>query len=207
MSRFGIIPASVFDQALSPQDIALLALLSTYADKAGWCFPSYTTIGSKLERSKAWVSEHIGSLEAAGFLEISRPKRGKMKFRILYDSVQPSEQGVQPAERHLNSTINNNSTKAKKIKTTMPDDFTVTPEMIIWATKNRPDVNTETFTASFKLKTSAGEYKYIDWQKAWRTWLANERTPSNVSAFARKQAPDPTATVERFLSVAGKSTG
>lgn len=200
MSRFGIIPASVFDHGLTPQEIALLALLSTYADRNGWCFPKYQTIADGLSRSKAWVSENMSNLESAGFLKVSKSKRGVLRYKLLYDTVQPSEQGVQPAERHLNSTNEHTINKRKKQKTDIPEGFCLTDDMSSWANKHNPKINPEEFTQTFILKVQAGGYQYVNWVSAWKTWFKNERN-GNVTSRKNK-APNANETVSRFFKVA-----
>jgi predicted transcriptional regulator len=181
MSRFGIIPAVVFDADLTPQDIALLALLSTYANKEGYCYPSYETIADKLNRSKAWVSQRVSKLEAEGFLKISMRKGQKYGFTLVYDcvqpakhSVQPSEQTVQPAEQ--NNTNNNKYTyrKARQI----PDDFEPTLQMLAYLAKKRPDLDPKQFTENFIFSCKAKGYLYKNWLMAWQKWVINTKGDS-----------------------------
>lgn len=177
MSRFGIIPATIFDAGLTPQDIALIALLSTYADKTGYCWPSYETLAEKLNRSKGWVSQRINILEAEGFLKISKRGPQKYGFKILYDTqtVQPAEQTVQPAEQ--NNTKNNKKYRYK-ISRTIPDNFHPTPEMLDYLRTNRPDLNPETFTRDFIIRCQAKGYLYKWWDMAWQNWVNNEKAPT-----------------------------
>jgi biotin operon repressor len=180
VSRFGIIPASIFDADLTPQDIALLALLSTYADKAGYCYPSYETIADKLNRSKAWVSQRMSALEAEGFLKISMRRGQKYGFTILYDNVQPTEQSVQPAE-HTVQPAEQNSTKNNKyryrIAQGIPENFTPTAEMLLYLAEARPDIDPKKFTRDFITRCQAKGYTYKWWDKAWENWVNSEASP------------------------------
>jgi predicted transcriptional regulator len=172
MTRFGIIPATIFDADLTPQDIALLALLSTYADKTGYCWPSYDTLADKLNRSKGWVSQRMSVLEDEGFVEISKRAGNKYGFKVLYDSVQPTEQSVQPAKP--NKTNNNKKyryTKSQQI----PDEFKPTPEMLEYLRKNRPDLDPYIFTRDFITRCKAKGYLYKRWDMAWQNWVNNEK--------------------------------
>jgi len=182
MSRFGVIPASIFDSDLSPQDIALVALLSTYADNSGYCYPSYETMAEKLNRSKGWISQRINVLESKNFLEITKRSGGKYGFRILYDSVQPTELFVQPANSavqpaKLNNT-NNNKYIFKKLMP-IPDDFKPTARMLTYITTNRPDLNPQIFTRNFITRCQAKGYLYKNWDAAWRNWVNNEKVTTN----------------------------
>jgi predicted transcriptional regulator len=184
-SRFGIIPATIFDADLTPQDIALLALLSTYADKTGYCWPSYETIADKLNRSKGWVSQRVQILEAEGFLQITNRGSQKYGFRILYDTVQPAEQTVQPSERTVqpaeqNSTNNIQYRYAKKC--TIPDDFKPTPEMLAYLAEHRPKINPQQFTENFITSCQAKGYLYKWWDAAWRKWVNSSPETTNGKA-------------------------
>jgi len=172
MTRFGIIPATIFDADLTPQDIALLALLSTYADKTGYCWPSYDTLAEKLNRSKGWVSQRMCVLEKEGFVEITKRAGNKYGFKVLYDNVQPAEQSVQPAKP--NKT--NNKSKYWFIKSCqIPDNFQPTPEMLEYLRKNRPDLDPFIFTRDFITRCKAKGYIYKRWDMAWQNWVNNEK--------------------------------
>jgi hypothetical protein len=58
--------------------------------------------------------------------------------------------------------------------TRIPDDFTVTPDMITWARKNTPGVNVENETERFIDHWRADDTpraRKRDWVAAWRTWM------------------------------------
>ncbi len=178
MSRFGIIPASIFDADLTPQDIALLALLSTYADKTGYCWPSYETIADKLNRSKAWVSQRVQALESEGYLQITKRSKQKYGFRILYDTVQSTEQTVQPSEQTVQPAEPNNTNNNKQYiyqkKRQIPEDFKPTEEMLNYLTLKRPDINPQKFTENFITSCKAKGYLYKRWDAAWQKWVNSE---------------------------------
>ena len=175
MTRFGVIPATVFDADLTPQDIALLVLLSTYADKTGYCWPSYDTLAEKLNRSKGWVSQRMQVLEVEGFVQISKRAGNKYGFRVLYDSVQPAEQDVQPAKP--NNTNNNNKYRFSRSQQ-IPEDFEPTPEMLQYLKENRPDLDAVVFTRDFITRCKAKGYIYKRWDMAWQNWVNNEKAPT-----------------------------
>jgi len=181
--RFGIIPATVFNAGLTPQDIALLALLSTYADNTGYCWPSYKTLAEKLNRSQGWVSQRVNILKDEGFLVISKRGAQKYGFKLLYDqsvtvqpaeldieTVQPAEVTVQPAEQ--NKTINIQYRYTKKVQ--LPDGFKPTAEMLEYLANKRPDINISKFTENFILSCQAKGYLYKNWTMAWKKWVLSE---------------------------------
>lgn len=75
----------------------------------------------------------------------------------------------------------------RKRATRIPDDFTVTPEMVEWAQERVPHVDgrheTEKFVNYWQAKGSNATK--LDWPATWRNWMltAGERTPSNVLAL------------------------
>lgn len=57
--------------------------------------------------------------------------------------------------------------------TRLPEDFTVTPEMILWARENTPNVGrreTENFIDYWRSAAGVTARK-LDWVAAWRTWM------------------------------------
>lgn len=77
-------------------------------------------------------------------------------------------------------TVNHKTSSSKKSSRTrgtrIPDDFTVTPEMVAWCRSECPDVNgqreTQKFFNYWQAKTGAGATK-LDWNATWRNWMLN----------------------------------
>jgi hypothetical protein len=55
----------------------------------------------------------------------------------------------------------------------LPDDFTVTDEMKLWAKRQLPglDVRSATETWLDAMRANTSKYKYTDWQAAWRNGM------------------------------------
>jgi DNA-binding Lrp family transcriptional regulator len=69
--RFSITPSkAVADLALSDNAYRTLSALGVFGDKAGWCWPSLSTIGKMLGKSKQAVSRDTQELVRLGYLEI-----------------------------------------------------------------------------------------------------------------------------------------
>jgi hypothetical protein len=69
-SRFGIVSAKVMRMAaLSVGAKAVYALMASYADSHGGCFPKQATLAADLGMSRPWVNERIAELMAAGVLD------------------------------------------------------------------------------------------------------------------------------------------
>lgn len=62
--------------------------------------------------------------------------------------------------------------------TRIPEDFTVTPEMDLWAQSETPDVNVPSATARFIdywSGISGQRGKKLDWVATWRNWLRKDQ--------------------------------
>jgi hypothetical protein len=72
--------------------------------------------------------------------------------------------------------------------TRIPDDFTVTPEMVTWARQRRPDVDgrleTEKFVNYWHAKTGRDATKK-DWAATWRNWILGAKATPNFQAPGR----------------------
>jgi hypothetical protein len=70
------------------------------------------------------------------------------------------------------------SSVPRKRGSRIPDDFTVTPEMVEWARENAPDVEGRQATAAFvdywRGKTGRDATK-LDWVATWRNWLRRDQ--------------------------------
>lgn len=89
--RFAILPSSlVADRRIGDAAFRVLAALSTYADRDGWCWPSQQTLASDVGTSRRSVRTQLDVLEEAGYVESSRRIRAdgsesSKTYRLLYD--------------------------------------------------------------------------------------------------------------------------
>ena len=68
--RFGMIPAALTNcEAVGLDEIGVLAVMSTYADRDGHCRVSQSTLARILKRSRPWVIKTINTLEGLGLVE------------------------------------------------------------------------------------------------------------------------------------------
>ena len=94
-ARFSIIPSrAVFDDRLPPAALRVLSALGVYGDRSGWCRPSLSTIGEKLNCTKQAIAKHIKLLAETGYLEVApryRKDGGRSSnlYRILFDVGEP----------------------------------------------------------------------------------------------------------------------
>jgi len=99
-ARFSIIQSvAVDDKRLSNAQFRTLAALGKYGDKNGWCFPSLTSLGEILGKSKPAVSKDIKKLIELGYVEsTSRYRENGSQtsnmYRLIFDT--PRYRGVNP---------------------------------------------------------------------------------------------------------------
>ena len=191
MGKFGIIPEELFAGDLSPAQISLYVALSLYADKDGYCYPSYETLAGKLNRTKGWVSTNIKSLESSQIIKIEQRGCQKYGFRLLL-TVQPTKQPfsilngtVQPAKQ--NNTNEHNHKRERRSLTTIPADFRLTDDLIAYLKKERPDLNAEEFHQHFVLQCEAKGYRYKNWKSAWKAWVRREKKSNAKTAKTTRE--------------------
>jgi hypothetical protein len=78
--RYGIVHASWSEhEDIGADEIAVLAVLSTYADRNGWCGVGQTTLGGRLKRSRSWTNKVLQRLDDAGVIRIEQLRdRGRI---------------------------------------------------------------------------------------------------------------------------------
>jgi hypothetical protein len=78
--RYGIVHASWSEhEDIGADEIAVLAVLSTYADRNGWCGVGQTTLGERLKRSRSWTNKVLQRLDNVGVIRIEQLRdRGRI---------------------------------------------------------------------------------------------------------------------------------
>lgn len=81
---------------------------------------------------------------------------------------------------------------ATKRGTRIPDDFTVTPEMVTWARERVPAVDgrveTEKFINYWRGKSGKDATK-LDWPATWRNWMLNAAERNGARASPSRNGP------------------
>ena len=90
-SKFGVVPTlAILDKSITHAELRVLALLCSYADKNGECFPSQSKMAECLGIARENVNRHIQSLHKKGWVRsVQRfrddgSKRSKM-YQIVSD--------------------------------------------------------------------------------------------------------------------------
>lgn len=106
------------------------------------------------------------------------------------------------------------ATRARR-GTRIPDDFTVTAEMVAWAGERVPHVDgrleTEKFVNYWRAKTGQAATK-LDWVATWRNWMlsaaerapAGRASPGNALAVAGTHRPSTTDQRMAMAKAAGQ---
>ena len=71
------------------------------------------------------------------------------------------------------------SSRPRKRATRLNEDFTVTPEMRLWASTKAPDADLTTETEKFInywVAKSGKDATKLDWNATWRNWILNAKT-------------------------------
>lgn len=98
--RFSIIQGrAVVDKRVSNAQLRTLCALGMYADPDGWCFPSQSTVGDDLGKSRQTVNEDIATLTELGYLQkveipTGRGKEFRIKYRLLHDTLPMGGVGI-----------------------------------------------------------------------------------------------------------------
>jgi hypothetical protein len=126
-ARFSILQArAVKDKRVSDAQFRTLAALGMYANEAGWCFPSLTTLGNDLSKSKQAVGRDTIALRKLGYLEVT-PRydrdtgaRRSSLYRLKFDLPPVNVDDATPStpEVDINDPVNDpiNSSKSKRQK-------------------------------------------------------------------------------------------
>jgi len=175
-----------FKQDLAPTKKMVLIALADHCDDDGKCWPGLKLVAKKANVTKRTLQRVMVELENDGILRVEERRRENNSqqsnlYFLLMGGCQIVTGGVSPMSP-LEPSIEVNRKKA----TTIPNDFTLTPETIAFCTKNRPDVNLETFQLQFIESCNAKGYEYVQWQRAFRTWVLKEKGPNNVKFFKPK---------------------
>lgn len=101
-ARFSILQArAVKDKRITDAQFRTLAALGMYADEDGWCFPSLTTIGNDLGKSKQAAGRDTIALKKLGYIEVTgrydkkTGARHSNLYRLKFD-LPPRQRRVDP---------------------------------------------------------------------------------------------------------------
>lgn len=115
--------------------------------------------------------------------ERQRNDKGGTTSNSLYESTTSNPGATKERQGrnniHHKTIIKNNNNNppiippAKKRPARLPDDFTVTQDMREWAKDKVPRLNVQNETEHFVDHHMAKGSTYVDWTRAWQTWMRN----------------------------------
>lgn len=182
MSRFAIVPATVFDdRRLTPHLRDMLALMSTYADRQGWCWPAQETLARQLGLHRTTVNYHIQKLVELGYLEAKR-RMGSSLYRLIYDrpDVDGANMRCGPDQHQMWMGSTQNNTNEQTIEqrargpAPIPADWEPPDELLGWAAETYPELELPTVLEQFKLYWMREGKTSANWAAAARKWIIDE---------------------------------
>ncbi len=90
-ARWGVVRAEwMFNPQVGVDELAMMACLSTYLDKQGYCWPSQQTLATRLKKSRPWVIKVLNRLVEIGLVERTRRERKDGGLRSCLYRIVPS---------------------------------------------------------------------------------------------------------------------
>lgn len=86
-----------------------------------------------------------------------------------------SPHSLDPTTPPVDDPDEDHMTKPTKKKTPAPEHFPITDRMREWAKTRVPDVDIDFETEQFLDTHAAKGNKFVDWTRAWQTWMRNSR--------------------------------
>ncbi|GLR80971.1 helix-turn-helix domain-containing protein (plasmid) [Azospirillum oryzae] len=209
-SRWGKIPAWWLDHPdLDADGFAVLAALATFADEQGVCWPSQSTLASKLKRSRPTINRILQRLDNIGLVAIEH-RRGRdgsrlsclYRLRVERDGDGTKEGAVRPvpAEDRDDSVVNVPCPPASQehlhseqipeslapggrgLAQDVPADWMPTTDDLAWARSRFGAVDLGQHVEGFVLRCQAHGYRYRNVSAAWRSWLVQDMAAGKAPA-------------------------
>lgn len=216
---------------LGPSSLLVYSFLAKYANySTGQCFPSIDTLATDCNVSRNTVMKAIQKLSDAGLIAVEKERTDHGYDRSIYTVLSKTDtprcknwtepgsnsgpgpvQNLDPNENQLNDMNLNESGGADapppktKRASQLPPDFALTDATKKWAADKGfpPHVVTSEVEKFCDWHTAKGN-KFVDWQRAFMTWMRNSRdwgkapaappSPTSLDDLRRSvgyQAPPP----------------
>jgi len=186
--------AWVRDSRISLKAIGLLTQIMSH--KPGWNL-SLRSIARINETGVGTIKSAVEELEKFGYLQRSKDQLHNDDGTFadyLWTTVDPFQNPVTVKTAHgkqdtkktiTKKTISKESTnRASEI----PDDFSITDDMRVWASDKHPQVDIDKATLNFVdyWKSKPKDNKQLDWTRTWQRWIRTTR-PEAKARVSREE--------------------
>jgi hypothetical protein len=173
----------VRDSRLSLKAIGLLAQIMSH--KPGWNL-SLRSIARINETGVGTIKSAVEELEQYGYLVRSKDQLHNDDGTFadyLWTTADPFQNPVTVKTAHGKQDTKKTITKKTILKEStnrasqIPDDFSVTEDMRIWAADKHPQVDIDKATLNFVdyWKSKPKDNKQLDWTRTWQRWIRTTR--------------------------------
>jgi len=173
----------VRDSRISLKAIGLLAQIMSH--KPGWNL-SLRSIARINETGVGTIKSAVEELEQFGYLVRSKDQLHNEDGTFadyLWTTADPFQNPVTVKTAHgkqdTKKTITKNtiSKESTNRASEIPDDFSVTDDMRLWATEKHPAVDIDKATLNFVdyWKSKPKDNKQLDWTRTWQRWIRTTR--------------------------------
>jgi hypothetical protein len=184
----------VRDSRISLKAIGLLAQIMSH--KPGWNL-SLRSIARINETGVGTIKSAVEELEQFGYLVRSKDQLHNEDGTFadyLWTTADPFQNPVTVKTAHgkqdTKKTITKNtiSKESTNRASQIPDDFSVTDDMRLWATEKHPQVDIDKATLNFVdyWKSKPKDNKQLDWTRTWQRWIRTTR-PEAKSRVSREE--------------------
>jgi len=184
----------VRDNRISLKAIGLLAQIMSH--KPGWNL-SLRSIARINETGVGTIKSAVEELEQFGYLVRSKDQLHNEDGTFadyLWTTADPFQNPVTVKTAHGKQDTKKNITKKNIIKelttkaSQIPDDFSVTEDMRIWASEKHPQVDIDKATLNFVdyWKSKPKDNKQLDWTRTWQRWIRTTR-PEGKPRVSREE--------------------
>lgn len=173
---------------------AVLCVLLDHLGANATAWPSQSSIGRRLLRSRSWVNAKIRIAADKGLVRVTRrklPNGGETSslYELAFEqpfSFGPNSYRQTLAADHNPAALAPRDSRPVLPHEPVPSDWKPDPETLGWAAARYPLLDLDTFTLRFISRCRAKGYRWVDPNEAWRSWIIEEgaKPPKNQKTSA-----------------------
>lgn len=196
------------DKRISLKAIGLLAQIMSH--KPGWTM-SIRSIARNNDTGITAIKSAIEELEQFGYLQRSKDQLHNDDGTFadyVWTTADPSQNPVTVKTVHGYQDTKNTNTKKTINKetltraTTIPEDFSITESMRLWAAEKHPAVDIDTATLNFidYWKSKPSNNKQLDWVRTWQRWIRTTKPSKPTKSYAVSKQEKTKKAIEEWLN-------